>query len=376
MTVHRKHQLTLLLLELAQVLDTFPTITWSVPHNRSRGIGDAAGDPTRIEEEIETKAISTTRAVNEIATGALPQDSQYDSEKASGIGPSSISRPVSYHAQEDTEGSVALDAPASEDQDTHRLRLAASILSIRLAASSSADAISRGEDQTGSNSMGKTLPQGSAGAAASDRPDHSGSEDDGDESEEEMLCPICVESFEEGDLLRILPCAGRHHYHATCIDQWLLSHSVCPLCRTDFLRPDASADEGTGQVEVEEAQAGPPVEVPEERETLASASASEIDGQIGATVEGNEPLPDTNVGSNRPSNSPVPRSGLFAVTLEDYRARRRAMRANRNSPSGTDRFRLNRNRRIRRTSAEAEEPQQLIDTIMALSGGDGHSPVP
>lgn len=55
-------------------------------------------------------------------------------------------------------------------------------------------------------------------------------------------CPICVEDFEEGDDLRILPCEGRHAYHRDCIDPWLLGvSSLCPLCRLD-LAGDAPAE--------------------------------------------------------------------------------------------------------------------------------------
>jgi hypothetical protein len=46
-------------------------------------------------------------------------------------------------------------------------------------------------------------------------------------------CPICFETFHDGDILRVLPC--RHTFHAICVDPWLLnSSSQCPLCRVDL----------------------------------------------------------------------------------------------------------------------------------------------
>lgn len=35
-------------------------------------------------------------------------------------------------------------------------------------------------------------------------------------------CPICVETFEPDDDIRVLPCDGRHAFHRDCIDPWLL----------------------------------------------------------------------------------------------------------------------------------------------------------
>ncbi|KAJ7547895.1 hypothetical protein O6H91_08G108500 [Diphasiastrum complanatum] len=52
-------------------------------------------------------------------------------------------------------------------------------------------------------------------------------------------CAICLEDYETGDKLRILPC--HHEFHATCIDRWLLlRQSFCPKCKRD-VRVDAEA---------------------------------------------------------------------------------------------------------------------------------------
>ncbi|KAJ3539195.1 hypothetical protein NMY22_g4840 [Coprinellus aureogranulatus] len=48
-------------------------------------------------------------------------------------------------------------------------------------------------------------------------------------------CPICIVDFEEGDDVRVLPCEGKHCFHQTCVDPWLLElSSSCPICRQDF----------------------------------------------------------------------------------------------------------------------------------------------
>ncbi|KAG2579237.1 E3 ubiquitin-protein ligase RLIM-like [Panicum virgatum] len=59
-------------------------------------------------------------------------------------------------------------------------------------------------------------------------------------TEEDAQCYICLVEYEEGDCVRILPC--NHEFHLTCVDKWLKEiHRVCPLCRGDVCRSDASS---------------------------------------------------------------------------------------------------------------------------------------
>lgn len=55
-----------------------------------------------------------------------------------------------------------------------------------------------------------------------------------DESTQETplyTCSICMGTYDEGEMLRLLPCL--HRYHQECIDPWLLQNSLCPLCNQD-----------------------------------------------------------------------------------------------------------------------------------------------
>jgi hypothetical protein len=48
--------------------------------------------------------------------------------------------------------------------------------------------------------------------------------------EEPLECTICIELINKGQKAKILPLC-RHCFHSSCIDQWLIAHSTCPVCR-------------------------------------------------------------------------------------------------------------------------------------------------
>ncbi|XP_022086459.1 RING finger protein 150-like [Acanthaster planci] len=47
-------------------------------------------------------------------------------------------------------------------------------------------------------------------------------------------CPVCLESYKTSDLVRVLPC--KHYYHKSCVDQWLIEHRTCPMCKLNILK--------------------------------------------------------------------------------------------------------------------------------------------
>lgn len=46
-------------------------------------------------------------------------------------------------------------------------------------------------------------------------------------------CSVCLEPFEDGDNLRMLPCF--HQFHNQCIDTWLRRSRQCPVCKTNIM---------------------------------------------------------------------------------------------------------------------------------------------
>ncbi|XP_071951710.1 RING finger protein 150-like [Antedon mediterranea] len=68
-------------------------------------------------------------------------------------------------------------------------------------------------------------------------------------------CPVCLESYRTNDNLRILPC--KHYFHKHCVDQWLIEHRTCPMCKLNILKalgyqPASRPSEDTFAIEIAE----------------------------------------------------------------------------------------------------------------------------
>lgn len=42
-------------------------------------------------------------------------------------------------------------------------------------------------------------------------------------------CAVCLENYEAGERVRILPCL--HQFHSVCVDKWLTTKAECPTCK-------------------------------------------------------------------------------------------------------------------------------------------------
>jgi len=64
--------------------------------------------------------------------------------------------------------------------------------------------------------------------------------------EGQNTCTVCLVEYEGKDMIQKVPCG--HMFHQPCVQQWLMTHTTCPVCRTSFLpEPVQVAEEGSSQ---------------------------------------------------------------------------------------------------------------------------------
>ena len=49
---------------------------------------------------------------------------------------------------------------------------------------------------------------------------------------ENFQCIICMEEFNEGEKVKVLPCG--HIFHPNCIKEWLMKQKSCPFCKSEI----------------------------------------------------------------------------------------------------------------------------------------------
>lgn len=65
--------------------------------------------------------------------------------------------------------------------------------------------------------------------------ENGGNAADENDSSAAPCCAICIDEFEDGERVRVLPCG--HKFHEDCLIPWLTErHASCPLCKMDVLK--------------------------------------------------------------------------------------------------------------------------------------------
>ncbi|GAO46127.1 hypothetical protein SAICODRAFT_4940 [Saitoella complicata NRRL Y-17804] len=131
---------------------------------------------------------------------------------------------------------------------------------------------------------------------------------------EAQPCAICMDEFENGEELRVLPC--EHQFHPACVDPWLLNvSSLCPLCRQDVRQ----TPEERAQAQLDNASV-PAIADPASNETTRARP------EMAASVLGNlvphSQLPQSSNTERRQSDAQGQHSRRFQRYLAIMRRRR------------------------------------------------------
>lgn len=130
------------------------------------------------------------------------------------------------------------------------------------------------------------------------------------------VCAVCLDEYEEGDKLRVLPCS--HAYHCKCVDPWLTkTKKTCPVCKQKVVpsQGDSESDSDSSQEDNEVSENTPLLRPVPSASTQSFGAISESRSQQ-SIVESSSDDDDDDDADDSDSSDEEHNTGTVVVQLQ------------------------------------------------------------
>lgn len=131
------------------------------------------------------------------------------------------------------------------------------------------------------------------------------------------VCAVCLDEYEEGDKLRVLPCS--HAYHCKCVDPWLTkTKKTCPVCKQKVVpsQGDSESDSDSSQEDNEVSENTPLLRPVPSASTQSFGAISESRSQQSIVESSSDDEDDDDDADDSDSSDEEHNTGTVVVQLQ------------------------------------------------------------